>query len=188
MVWCRMTRKKQLHDIEMLKEIVSYDPISGAFRWLPRKPEMFKRPRAYKAWAARFENKEAFVFANELGYKRTVIFGVSYYAHRLAWALHFGQWPIAEIDHINGDPSDNRIENLRSVDHTENCRNLKRHSDNVSGVTGVSWCKDREKWQAYISDGQRRIPLGRYNELHEAVIARKAAEAALRYHPNHGRP
>jgi len=183
-----LDRKKSLHSIETLKEIVSYDPEAGTFQWKPRPAKMFKTQKAHKAWKKRFENQAAFVYENERGYKRTVIFGVPYYAHRLAWALHHGEWPVSEIDHINGNPSDNRIGNLRSADHTENCRNLKRPSNNTSGVIGVSWLEDRQKWQAYIDDGIGRIPLGKYKDFKEAVIARKAAEAALRYHPNHGRP
>jgi hypothetical protein len=182
-----MTRKSHPQSIEFLRTIILYNSETGRFVWLPREASMFKTERAYKAWVTRFENQEAGFAITKAGYYRTTILGVSHYAHRLAWALHYGEWPDADIDHINGDPKDNRISNLRSVSHLENCRNISKPINNTSGVIGVSWSQDREKWTAYIDDGKGRIPLGRYVQFHEAVIARKAAELALRYHENHGR-
>jgi len=63
----------------------------------------------------------------------------TYAAHRVAWFLHHGAWPMGEIDHINGNAQDNRIANLRDVTHKENTRNMKRRSDNTSGITGISY-------------------------------------------------
>jgi hypothetical protein len=182
-----MHSSSNAHSIDFLRKILSYDPKTGDFYHLPRTEEMFETRKAYRIWKALYEGKRAFGNPNPNGYFRTKILGISYYAHRLAWAHHYGHWPTAEIDHINGDRADNRIENLRSVDRIENCRNLKRPHNNTSGVIGVSWVEDRQKWQAYIDDNVGRIPLGRYDEFYQAVIARKAAETALRYHPNHGR-
>lgn len=182
-----MNTKYHLHSIEFLRTVLTYDAQTGDFYFLARPRELFQSQRSCSSWKSRFEGKKAFGKPKKNGYLRTSILGLTYYAHRLAWALHYGEWPVAEIDHINGDRADNRIINLRSVSHVENCRNLSKPINNTSGVIGVSWSASREKWVAYIDDAKGRIPLGRFTEFHEAVIARKAAETALRYHPNHGK-
>nr|WP_175479900.1 HNH endonuclease signature motif containing protein [Paracoccus homiensis] len=107
-------------------------------------------------------------------------------AHRVAWAVIHGRWPNGEIDHINGDRSDNRLANLREVTKRENHRNMAIRSDNTSGVTGVYWAREKGKWAAYIK-ADKMVALGRYDTFAEAVAARRAAEKVLGYHPNHGR-
>lgn len=116
------------------------------------------------------------------GYRNIRIEGKYYLAHRLIWKLLYGEDP-EEIDHINGNRSDNRITNLRSVCHYENMRNRKRGSDNTSGVMGVSWHKVNSKWRARIGEEL----LGDFDKFEDAVAARKQAEKELGYHPNHGR-
>ena len=121
------------------------------------------------------------------GYHSSLIKGKMSYAHRVAWAIVHGAWPNGEIDHINGDRADNRLANLRVVTRSENCRNLGRSHANKSGHTGVIWSKDKSKWESYIkTEGVRKF-LGRFDVLDDAVSARRAAEARLGFHPNHGR-
>ena len=83
--------------------------------------------------------------------------GKSNYAHRLAWFYTYGTWP-TEVDHINGQRTDNRISNLREVVDGSNNQNHKKHSSNTSGFGGVSWSKAKRKWgaQVYI-DGHNRF-------------------------------
>lgn len=110
-----------------------------------------------------------------------------YGAHRLAW-LHFhGEWPSDHIDHINGDGTDNRISNLRDVTLAENARNLRRPTHNTSGVSGVAWRKAKGKWRAIIGVGGTQVALGHFDTIIDAVAARRAAERAYGFHPNHGR-
>lgn len=89
------------------------------------------------------------------GYIRIRVDGVRYAAHRVAWLLHTGQWPNGEIDHINGDRSDNRIANLRDVSARTNRENQHGpRSDNLSsGVMGVHWSAYHSKWKAHIRVG-----------------------------------
>ena len=114
------------------------------------------------------------------------IYGALYQSHRLAWLYVYGVWP-KEIDHINHNPSDNRIANLRDVTHIENTRNQSFRCTNTSGVCGVSWRDDKRKWRSYINVNSKQKGLGHYADKFEAICARKSADAKYDYHPNHGR-
>jgi len=104
--------------------------------------------------------------------------------HRIIWCMVNGYFPEAgfEIDHINGDGLDNRLENLREVEVNINARNSKRRSNNTSGKTGVRLDKRRNKWCAYITDMQGQFKhLGSFNELDDAISARESAEELYGY-------
>lgn len=72
------------------------------------------------------------------GYIRVGVLGKSYMVHRLAWLLHYGQWPNGLIDHANGIRDDNRIVNLRDVTRRGNAQNRKSHKDKLHGIARVS--------------------------------------------------
>jgi hypothetical protein len=168
-----------------MKELLDYDPSTGALTWKPRGIEMFKSEHDCRAWNTRFAGKP-FGSKDANGYIRGGIRPKSYLAHHLAWYLAHGRWP-AEIDHINGVRDDNRLCNLREVTRAENNKNRKRRSNNTSGVAGVSFVARLGKWRAYITGNGRQVPLGCYSDLNDAIAARKAAEKEFEYHPNHGR-
>ncbi|MFB6311531.1 MAG: HNH endonuclease signature motif containing protein [Salinirussus sp.] len=107
-----------------------------------------------------------------------------YSVHRVIWLLVYGEWPNGQIDHIDGDGTNNRLSNLRDVDAVGNSRNKRLHSNNTSGSTGVT--RSRGMWQASIYHGKRTIFLGRFPSFEEARKARKKAETEYGYHPNHG--
>lgn len=104
------------------------------------------------------------------------LLGKPYYAHRLVWCIKTGLRSGFTIDHKNGDGTDNRILNLRSVTNTVNARNRSLSSNNTSGVSGVTKMKSG-RWIARISFGGRRVYLGVFKTKSKAVAARKAAEA-----------
>lgn len=110
-----------------------------------------------------------------------------YQAHRIAWLLVHGHFPLNEIDHINGIHNDNRLINLRDVTGQENACNRPVPKNNTSGVMGVSWCKKINKWHARIRKNYQYILLGDYTNWFDAVCARKAAEHQYGFHINHGR-
>ena len=120
------------------------------------------------------------------GYYRMMIKGRVYTLHRLAFLYMTGDWPKQGVDHINGNPLDNRWENLRDVSQSENMRNASRSKRNASGVVGVAWDKEARKWRASIYHG-KTIHLGRHDDFFEAGCARKSAEVAHGFHPNHGK-
>lgn len=124
---------------------------------------------------------------NNRGYKLIGYKGKLYRAHRLIWAYVHGSFPPEQIDHIDGNPSNNRISNLRAVSSQENLKNQKLPKNNTSGITGVVWKKNASKWQARIKINWKQIYLGIFNDFFEACCARKSAESKYDFHPNHGR-
>lgn len=170
--------------IERLRQSLRYDAETGKLFWMCRPREHFATDRACGSWNGKYAGTEAGRI-NASGYSSIGMDGRRYLAHRIVWALHHDEWPSGEIDHINGNPGDNHISNLRVVGRQENCHNTKRRAHNTSGVTGVQRCRDR--WAATICVGYRRHHLGYFDDFDSAVAARKAAERLHGFHPNHGR-
>ena len=106
---------------------------------------------------------------------------------RLVWLWHHGAFPCGEIDHINGDKGDDRIENLRDVSRVDNMRNKSIYSVNKTGYPGIQWRPDRQKYKVFIGVGDKMLYLGRFDNFLDAVCARKSAEIRYGYHDNHGR-
>ena len=123
---------------ERLKEILQYDPETGIFTWL--RPSKY-RGRDYVGGVAGSITKH--------GYLSVMLGGVSDPSHRLAWLYEFGAWPCGDIDHKNGNTTDNRIANLRDVSTSTNCENRRGPTKfNKSGFLGVS--PHRGRWKAGI--------------------------------------
>lgn len=122
------------------------------------------------------------------GYIRVKCSGVDFLAHRIVWEMHYGKIPEGfEIDHINHIRSDNRIENLRIVSRSDNCKNMSISKANKSGFTGVCWSERQSAWHAYINVNRKMIHLGFYSDLNEAIKVRAAAERDNKFHENHGK-
>lgn len=95
--------------------------------------------------------------------------------HRIVMKAKPGQF----VDHINKDRADNRKCNLRYCKQVENARNRSIYSTNTSGVTGVYFDKQRNKWVASISYNKKRILIGRFTSKEDAVRARFEKETEL---------
>lgn len=120
-------------------------------------------------------------------YRYIKIGGVRYKAANLIWMIHTGIMPNM-LDHIDHNPQNDDIENLREADHTENARNTEKRITNTSGTVGVNWNKSHKRWVARINgDNGKRIELGLFRDKENAISARKAAEIMLKYHENHGK-
>ena len=159
-----------------LTEILKYDPVSGAFTWL--KPNPLARKLKVGSPAGRtIQNKYI-----QIGINRKY-----YLAHRLAVFYMTGIWPTHEVDHIDGNPSNNSWSNLRQVTSIENSRNQATRSNNSSGVVGVKWKKEISKWVATIGVDRKLIHLGCFESLEVAAEVRRAAEKVNGFHENHGK-
>jgi hypothetical protein len=115
------------------------------------------------------------------GYLNVMVDGKFYRAHRLIFLYHFGYLPENEVDHIDRDRLNNKIENLREASKSCNARNSTQRSQTASGVKGVSWNKSAQKWQAQIMVNGTAKHLGYYSDFTEAVAHRLAAEQCLEW-------
>lgn len=167
---------------DYLKVRLTYDSETGKFTW--NRPPLDRKD--ISAYSCKFAGLLA-GSANKEGYIQIKLDGEIYRAHRLAILYMTGANPLSQVDHINGDRSDNRFVNLRCVNNKENLRNQKRRSNNTSGRTGVSWLKSLSKWQAQIVNDGKIKYLGVYENFDDAVFARKQAEKYFSFHENHDR-
>lgn len=159
-----------------LKKILRYDPEAGLFFWAV---DTYRSKRGSVAGTL-----SALTRRKDINYRVIGVNRRNYLAHRLAFLYMTGSFPDGVVDHINHDSSDNRWANLRKVTPTDNNRNTRMHHDNKSGICGV-WL-DRERWVAKIGVNSSQICIGRFNNLFDAVCARKSAEIKHGYHKNHG--
>lgn len=150
---------------ERLRQLLHYDPETGIFT------RLVNSGTAKAGDVAGTRQRGGYVLIS--------VDGTQYLAHRLAWLYETGSWPAAHTDHRDGDKANNRFANLREATSTENGRNRSRPRDNTSGAKGVYWSRRRCKWVAQISDGRKVINLGGFNEIADAVAARRAAEAEI---------
>lgn len=111
------------------------------------------------------------------GYKRMVINGKRYYQHHLAWLYVYGVKPDL-IDHIDGNPSNNAINNLRPASHAENMQNISR-VNKASPLRGATFDKRRGVWRAQIGINGRNVFIGDFKTATEAHLAYKEAKSKL---------
>lgn len=183
-------------DIKKLQSLISYDPETGSMVWLPRDPSYFKTYRGYAIWTSKYEGREVgCVHTLKSGYTFRVFslqgFGKGssrMSCHRAAWAIHTGEEPPAKIDHINQDATDNRWSNLRDGTSSVNEQNMYMRKDNTSGYPGVSWSKQRQKWEAHVGYRGKKINLGLFDCVIAAAIAAKQKRKELGFSDVHGLP
>ena len=167
--------RRQLPPLELLRQLIRYEPETGKLFWRRRPVEMFSSLRIANSWNSQFADKEAFTYVTFYGYRQGNLLNTAYYAHRVAWTLHTGVEPSDEIDHINGDKCDNRITNLREAIHAENMKNVALRVTSASNYIGVSWMKTKGKWRARVKEGGKEKHLGLFDCKIEAAKARDRA-------------
>lgn len=159
---------------EYVREILDYDPETGAFRWKWRSDVPLK-------WNARFAGKIA-GSTTPKGYRLIAINRHFYHAHRLAWLYVTGAWPPADLDHRDLRYGNNIFRNLREATRGQNMCNTGLRSDNTSGFKGVQFraqCTSRP-WKAVIRAAGRAHHLGYFPTPEEAAAAYETA--AIRLH------
>jgi hypothetical protein len=148
---------------ERLKQLLHYNPDTGKFTRLTK-------------WGSQQIGDEPGSIS-KFGYRYIGVDGKGYTAYRLAWLYMYGDFPVGDIDHINRDPTDDRIANLRSVSHSTNLHNSS-HRNPSSKIKGVYRTKENH-WQASIKVKGVTYRLGTFKTIEEAADARKFAEQLL---------
>lgn len=176
----RLVKPTPLPDQEKLRRFFDYDQQTGKLFHRIREPDSRNDADACKAFNRQYGGTEALAFADRRGYLHGRFEGKSYQAHRIIWKWMTGEDPDT-IDHIDGDPSNNRFTNLRNCTNAENSRNYHKCTVGSSKYRGVCWVKRDQAWAARISAGdQGKISLGNYASEIEAALAYDAA--ARRFH------
>jgi hypothetical protein len=172
--------KKQLPEIDTLRQLFRFDVETGKLYWRERTPSMFNKNIADSnlvcaRWNTKNANKECGCVI-KTGYVAVRINDKKFYAHKIIWALFKSGVYGNELDHINGNRQDNRIANLREVTRAQNNWNASNRKDNKSGVRGVSFNIRDGIWTSCITVNKKRIDLGRHKSFEKAVAARQRAE------------
>ena len=166
--------------ISVLNECFDLDSETGLLTWRWRAGILDRINR-------RHAGKLTAMTANNNGYRRVKIDGLRLFAHRVVYAMHTGEWPNGEIDHIDGNTENNSPSNLRDCTSIVNARNKIMSPQNTSGITGVGFHKASGKYRASINDNHKHVHLGLFLSIPEAVAARDKAANELQYTKRHGK-
>ena len=140
--------------LNRLKELLRYDPETGDLIWIVNRRGKYGR---IGVGAGTFAPEAIYVGLD----------GRIYLAHRLVWLITHEEWPKGQIDHIDGDPHNNRLSNLRDSTHAVNQQNRRKpQCNNNTGVLGVTRYGDR--FYTQINKGGKNYDLGHYATLEEA--------------------
>jgi hypothetical protein len=104
------------------------------------------------------------------GYRKVLLRPKSYRVHNLIWAYHYGYLP-KQLDHIDGNPQNNAIENLRLATSAQNNANRGKHKRNTTGFKGVTWVKACHKYSARLAINKSRLFLGYFSSPEQAHLA-----------------
>lgn len=158
---------------EELREVFAYDPETGIVT--------NKVTRQYKA-------KQGMEAGNlcAQGYRTLMFRRKNYRTHVIAWVIQTGHWPDKEIDHIDGNRSNNKWKNLRLATRAQNCLNVPMHRDNATGFKGVTKEKRTGRYIAQIFFQGKHHHIGAFRTPEEASLAYQAKSKEL--HGEFGRP
>ena len=149
---------------EEIRRLLDYVPETGQLIW--REAPSHNTPHLVGTVAGNLDR---------YGRRCVMIHKKNYFAHRLIWLHVHGVWPVNVIDHVNRDPSDNRIGNLREATRSQNMGN-RRPVPNQTGFMGVLFEASRRKWRASLRTNGKRVILGRFDTAEEAAAAYRSAK------------
>ena len=177
---------------DTVRELLHYDPETGALTWKPRDRRWFKTERSCNAWNARYAGEPAGahkIHPSGYNYHHVSVLGRCYYAGPLVWLLMTSAWPQGEVDHIDRDPLNQKWSNLRDVSASVNSRNKSAQARiKGQGYPGVNFRRQEGVWCARIGYNGKQMSLGYHKTLLDAVAARKRAEREFGFSPGHGQP
>lgn len=151
-------KKFDLPPSDKLNSLFNYEPKTGILSW---KVSTNNRVKPGDLIRTRYKD----------GHLAVSVDGRRYLAHRIIWKMMTGSDPIDQIDHIDGNASNNAFANLRESDQSQNLANTKKRRDNTSGIKGVSFHKATGKWRVTIGKAYQSRQFGIYDDLEDAIEA-----------------
>lgn len=127
----------------------------------------------------RYKTNKIAGYLHPSGYKYTGVLGKRYKNHRIIWMMHYGFLP-KEIDHIDRNKQNNRIENLRESNRVLNMQNVDMRKNNSSGFKNVYWHKGNKQWQVKMNIDKKTKLFGYFDNLELAGLV--AEEARNKHH------
>lgn len=165
--------KKPLPTPDELRQLLRYEPETGRLFWRER----LEQTGHDRHFNVRFAGRRAGYTRGD-GYWMVSLYGRRCYCHRVIWAIAYGEWPASDLDHIDGNQSNNALCNLRMATRSENQRNRGSHQGSGSQFIGVYWHKAARKWAAEVrlpkTDEEargRKLYLGLFDNETDAALA-----------------
>lgn len=188
----RRNKRRSIVDLRLLSGDALREAIDQRYAVDPQAGKVYHLPKgkcASNVAAGRFGGKEAGTgpaskeealksTRTNQRYWRVTFLSRNYLRSRFIWAYYHGEWPTLSLDHIDGDISNDSIDNLRQATAAEQAANFKKYSTNTSGVTGVKQLKNG-KWLAYIGAWPDR--LAKTCATREEAVAARAEFEEQRY-------
>lgn len=176
---------------DFIKECFDYIPETGDLVWKKRPIHHFISEREWKLVNTRCAGKVAgYVRAKKdaKGYKYAKVSGLHESLHRLVLIWHGVEIPAGMmVDHINQDPHDNRIDNLRVVTPAVNSQNQKKPKHNTSGHHGIQWRKARSKWVVRFQYNGKWYVRGHFSDINDAIKRRDQMFIEFGFSELHGK-
>jgi len=174
-----------------VRSLIDCNVATGKLYWKERPVELFRETSKRSAqnncnlWNSKNAGQEAFITPSTRGYLQGCFYNKIYQAHRVVWLWVHERWPENDIDHLDGDKTNNCIDNLADKTPLENNKNRAFNTNNTSGYKGVFWNKERQKWRAQIFADGRQFYLGLYETKEEAFSAYVSAAKQFGFTERH---
>ena len=152
-----------------MDDILEYNPETGDLKWKERPRSYFNTLHAQRVWNSQNSGKS--IRKPDIG-----INGKKYRTARVIWFLAYGYYPEGQVEFINKDDTDFRLCNLTVRSPRESGIHRSTGSLNTSGHKGIYYCNDRGAWRVHIKSNGRKISVGQFQDIGDAIAARRRAE------------